>query len=120
MANAKANIVVDQGTTFETTLTVENANGSVFNFTGYTGAAQMRKSYASSNSTSFTVDFADDRTTGQVTLSLAANATVNLIPGRYLYDFEVYSSGNTTVTRVLEGLVTVTPGITRAYSESAV
>lgn len=117
---AKANIVIDQGTSFETNVTIENANGSVFNFTGYTGAAQMRKSYASTNATSFTVDFADDRTTGLVSLSMPANTTVNLIPGRYLYDFEVYTSGNTTVTRVLEGLVTVTPGITRANDESAV
>jgi len=117
---AKANIIVDQGASFETDLTIENANGSAFNLTGYTGAAQMRKSYASTNSTSFTVDFADDRTTGTVTLSMPANTTVNLTPGRYLYDMEIYTSGNTTVTRVLEGLVTVTPGITRGNDESAV
>jgi hypothetical protein len=37
--------------------------------------------------------------------------------GRYVYDTEIYNAANTIVTRVMQGIVTVTPGVTRAESE---
>ena len=51
----KINIIIDQGTTFSTTFTVNDDDGAPIDFTSYTGLAQMRKHYTSSNSTSFTV-----------------------------------------------------------------
>lgn len=106
---SKANLVIDQGTTFTTTITVTDDEGTALNLTGYTGAAQIRKHYTSSNSVSFTVSIAP--ATGEVTLSLNANATANLNAGRYVYDCELTLSG--IVSRVLEGIVTVTPQVTR-------
>jgi hypothetical protein len=114
----KANIIIDQGTTFSTTVTITNANGSVFNLSGYTAAAQMRKSYAAANSTSFNVTIAANSQTGVVTMEMAANVTQSLTAGRYVYDLETYSSSNTTVSRILEGIVTVTPGVTRGNTET--
>ena len=115
---AKANIIVDQGTTFSTQVTVTSANGSALSLSGYTAAAQLRKHYASANSTSFNVTIASNSQTGVITLELPANTTQTLAAGRYVYDLEIYSSSNTTVTRVVEGIVTITPGVTRAYSET--
>ena len=106
----KANIVVDQGTDFSATIDVTNADGTAFNLTGYTVAAQMRKNYASSTATTFTASH--NSGAGQITLALLKSTTNNLEPGRYLYDVEITSSGNNTV-RVVEGIVTVTPGMTR-------
>lgn len=105
----KANITIDQGSSFETTLDVTDDNGDPINLTGYTGAAQMRKHYTSSNSFAFTV--AINPTAGVVTLTMSANATANIVSGRYVYDCEL-TTGN-TVSRVLEGIVTVTPQVTR-------
>jgi hypothetical protein len=45
-------------------------------------------------------------------LSLPKSQTVDLEPGRYLYDVEMTSSAGDT-TRVIEGIATVTPGMTR-------
>lgn len=106
----KANIVVDQGATFSTVLTITDENDVIFDLTGYTGAAQLRKHYTSSNATNFTV--ALDSSLGTVTLSLTANQTANLVAGRYVYDVEVTSSSN-IISRVVEGIVTVTPNVTR-------
>jgi len=114
---AKANILIEQGTTFETTVTVQNANNTALNLTGYTAAAQMRKSYASANSTNFTVTITNANN-GNMSLSMAANTSQSLSAGRYVYDLEIYASSNSTVTRVVEGIVTVTPGVTRGYSET--
>jgi hypothetical protein len=106
----KANLVVDQGTSFSATIDLTDASGVVFNLTGYTVAAQMRKNYASSTAVNFTSSHTG--VNGKINLTLLPNTTNALSPGRYLYDVEITSSGG-AVTRVVEGIVTVTPGITR-------
>jgi hypothetical protein len=106
----KANIIVDQGTTFSTIINLTDDNGDPINLTGYTGDAEMRKHYTSSNSQSFSVNLGG--TSGTVTLSLTATQTANLTPGRYVYDVEVTSGAN-VVSRIVEGIVTVTPEVTR-------
>jgi hypothetical protein len=106
----KANIVIDQGTTFSTSITVTDSDGDVVNLSTYTGAAQMRKHYTSNTAHDFTVDITGN--TGLVTLSMNATTTANITSGRYVYDCELTDSTN-TVSRVLEGIVTVTPEVTR-------
>jgi hypothetical protein len=106
----KANLVIDQGTDFSAQIDVVDSDGTVFDLSDYTAAAQMRKNYASSAATTFTCE--GNGTDGQISLSLSSTITSTLEPGRYLYDVEITSSGN-TITRVVEGIVTVTPGMTR-------
>ena len=106
----KANITIDQGTTFSTTISLTDDNGEPINLTGYSGRSQMRKHYTSSNSQSFTVTLGE--VSGTVALGLTATQTANLVPGRYVYDVEVVSGAN-VVSRIIEGIVTVTPEVTR-------
>ena len=106
----KANLVVDQGSTYSTNVTIVDDNDVIFDLTDYTGAAQLRKHFTSSNSTAFSVSLGG--TNGIITLSLTANQTANLVAGRYVYDVEITSNTN-IVSRVLEGIVTVTPNVTR-------
>ena len=105
----KLNLIIDQGTSFFTSFTVNDDGGSPINFTGYSGSSQMRKHYSSSNSTSFTVTA---NSTGGVSLALTSNVTANLVAGRYVYDVEMTAPANTT-SRIVEGIVTVTPQVTR-------
>lgn len=105
----KGNISIDQGTDFSTTINVTDDNGDAVDLTSYTGAAQMRKHYTSSNSTSFVVSTTSG---GEVSLSMNAAVTGALVPGRYVYDCEITDSSN-TVSRLVEGIVTVTPQVTR-------
>lgn len=106
----KANIIIDQGTTFSTIINLTDDNGDPIDLTGYTGDSEMRKHYSSSNSTSFGVSLGG--VDGTVVLTLSANQTSNLTPGRYVYDVEVTSGAN-VVSRIVEGIVTVTPEVTR-------
>jgi hypothetical protein len=108
---AKANIVIDQGATFNTELNLTDNNGNPLDLTGYTAEGQIRKWYTSSNATSFTVSIPSP-TTGTIYLSLTANQTGNLWYGRYVYDIITVDSAN-TVTRVVEGIATVTPEVTQ-------
>jgi hypothetical protein len=105
---SKANLVIDQGTTYSVIINLDDENGDPLNIGGYSSRAQMRKHYTSSNAVSFATSLAN----GELTLSLSANQTSAIIAGRYVYDAELIdSAGN--VTRIVEGIVTVTPEVSR-------
>jgi hypothetical protein len=106
----KANIVIDQGTTFQTSINVTDDEENPVDLTGYSAAAQMRKHFTSSNAFSFATSISP--TLGIVTLSMTANTTNTITPGRYLYDCEL-TDPNGAISRLIEGIVTVTPGVTR-------
>ncbi len=55
---------------------------------------------------------AADATTGVITLALTADQTSNLEDGRYVYDLEILQTSSSTVTRVIEGIITVRPQVT--------
>ena len=105
----KGNIVIDQGTDFSTIIDVTDEDGNYVDLTGFTGASQMRKHYTSPTAYAFTVTVSSQ---GTVTLSMNSATTNSITAGRYVYDCELRDSSN-TVSRIVEGIVTVTPGVTR-------
>ena len=110
MAATYVNIDVDQGADFNITINLKDNLNNQFNLTGYTVASQMRKNYTSSVATTFVATH--DNTGGHITLSLTNTVTALLQPGQYLYDVEI-TDGTGKKKRVIEGIATVTPGITR-------
>lgn len=102
------NLYIDQGADFSADIEIFDDFNTAWNLTGYTGAAKIKKSYYSSTSTAFTVSV---NAAGSVNLALTATNTSSLAEGRYLYDVVITSSGGTK-TRVIEGLVTINPGVT--------
>jgi len=108
---AIANLTIDQGATFSSDVTVKDANGNAFDLTGYTAAAKLAKGFSSTRTrTDFTTTIAADATSGVVTLSLTATQTAALDAERYVYDLEITSGA--TVTRVIEGIISVRPQVT--------
>ena len=107
---SKANLVIDQGTTFSTDLYLTDTDGGPLLLNGYTASSQMRKWYTSSN-VSATFTALVNTESSFITLSLAANSTGGLTSGRYVYDVEI--SDGVSTSRVVEGIVTVTPQVTR-------
>lgn len=105
----KANLVIDQGASFSTDLTLTDENGDMLILSGYTANSQLRKWYTSSNATVFATSVNVD--SGVISLSLTANQTASLASGRYVYDVEI--SDGSTISRVVEGIITVTPNVTR-------
>lgn len=106
-----SNLFVDAGADYSTIITVAATNGQPLNLTGYSVASQMRKSYASSTVYNFTTSLYD-ASQGKVRLQLSNSQSSAIPAGRWLYDVEITSPSGTK-TRVLEGIVTVTPEITR-------
>lgn len=107
-----SNLFIDQDADFTTTVTINDSAGSALDLTNYTALAMIRKTYASSTSTTFTSTFASDRTTGQITISLTDTQTAALESGRYVYDL-VITDASGTKTRVVEGIATVNPSVSR-------
>jgi len=106
----KANLVIDQGSTFTTDLTMTDEYGNVLLLNGYTANSQMRRWYTSTNAAAtFTTSI--NSSAGVITLSLTANQTSDLTSGRYVYDVEI--NDGAVVSRIVEGIVTVTPQVTR-------
>ena len=104
---AFSELVIEQGSTFSSLLNVEDSNGDAINLYAYTANSQMRKSYYSSSYTVIT-STVTGTSNGEITLSMTASNTSSLTPGRYVYDIDTIDSTN-VVTRVIEGIVTVTP-----------
>ena len=105
------NIFIDQGATFTTTVTVTDSNGDAVNLSGYSVAAQIRKTFLSSSATAFTASISN-ASSGEITISLTDTQTTALEAGRFVYDVLITASGGTK-TRVVEGQVTVNPSVTR-------
>ena len=87
------------------------ANGDVANLTGYTGAGQIRKTYTSSTAVAFGVAVTNAGS-GLLTLTLTNAVTNAMKAGRYVYDVEITKTSNGEKTRVVEGQVTINPGVT--------
>lgn len=104
-------LTLEQGANFNTVLDLKDSAGGILNLAGYTVAAQMRKSYYSTTATNFTITVTD-AAAGQITMSMNSANTANVTPGRYVYDVLI-TSGSSIKTRIIEGIVTILPSVTR-------
>ena len=104
---------IDQGSTFSKQITVYETDGSTIqNLTGYTAASQIRKNYTSTAYTTILATIQTPATNGVIVMSLTATQTAVLKSGRYVYDLQI-TAADTTVTRVLEGVITIRPEVTK-------
>ena len=103
---------IDQGSDFSAVIDLENDNGTPMDLSNTQIYSQFRKSYNSSTAYNFTCQVVDSGN-GKIQIKLAGADSSAIRPGRYLYDVEIYNSLNNAKTRVVEGIVTINPEITR-------
>ena len=112
MAAGYTELFLEQGSTFNTSITLDDLNGVPFNLVNYSASSQMRKSYYSKNPTAtFTISTGVYPEQGIIYLNLDSANTANIYPGRYVYD--VYVTNDEGRIRVLEGIINVTPQATK-------
>lgn len=109
MSASPLNLTIEQGTDFEIKLTVRNKDNSPLNLLGYTATSSLKKHYKSTTSYPFVVTFLD-RINGRISLTMTSTVTSTLSEGRYVYDV-LLTSPNTVKTRVVQGTVLVSPGV---------
>jgi hypothetical protein len=108
-----ANLIIDQGSDFNSTLTLEDTIGNPLDLTVYTVRGQVRKTYTSSSSYAFACTKLISQGPGKIKIELSPDQTGMMKPGRYVYDIEIVHNTGIPVVRVIEGQVTVTPRVTR-------
>lgn len=111
--SAYVELYLDQGTTFNNVINLtDDITNTPINIAGYTATSQLRRSYYSANASANITCSITNAANGEVTLSMTAANTANLKPGRYLFDVKS-DDGAGSVTRLVEGIITVTPSVTK-------
>jgi hypothetical protein len=115
------NYDLDQGTDFSFIATRKDSDGFPVAITGgATAYSQMRKFYSSSSAVTFNTTVTG--VTGEVLVSLAATGTSGIKGGVYFYDVELHITpkdgsnnavGSTKVSRIVQGMITVYPEVTK-------
>ena len=108
---AYSDLVMDQAADFASELILQADDGTYINISGYSFASTMRKSYYSANITANLVVAVLDAANGITSLTLDAANTANIFPGRYVYDVRMKDTSN-VYSRVVHGIMTVTPAVT--------
>ena len=106
------NLIVNAGTDFAQTFTIEDSStNSAKNLSGHSASSQMRKHAAAVGVTTFTTSIVN-ATAGQVRIGLTTSQTAALKPGRYVYDLMLTAPDN-SMTRIIEGMALVREGVTK-------
>ena len=109
-------LCIPQGATFSRVIRYK-ADGANVDLSGYSARMHIRPTAASNTLTLALTTGQDGRITlggsaGTITLSISATDTAAITAGRYVYDLELISAGG-IVTRLLQGVVTVSANVTR-------
>ena len=111
----QADIEINQGATFDVTLTYKDSAGAAIDLTGYTARMHFRTKKSDASSL-----FELDTTNGRITLGGAAGTIRLLIDAvdtaafswaKALYDLELVNGS--VVSRILEGKVAVSKEVTK-------
>tara|TARA_R100000353_G_scaffold78210_4_gene59043 strand:+ start:1746 stop:2084 length:339 start_codon:yes stop_codon:yes gene_type:complete len=112
MAAAHYNIEIDQGSDFNITIEVKE-DGSVKDLTTYSARAQARADIEDSSAAfSFTCTIPTP-TNGKILMKLPAATSSAVTAGEYVYDLEVFTSGDAVVSRLMGGKATISREVTR-------
>ena len=107
-----SNITIDQGSDFSTEISVTDTEGNAADMTGYLLTGQIRKTYSSSTATNFVCSIVN-AAAGLVKIVLSNTTTNAMKAGRYVYDVEAQNGVGGSITRIVEGQVEITPGVTQ-------
>lgn len=105
----KQDLIVDQGADFIHKVYLIDTSGNPFDITGYSANAQIRRNFTSNSYIDISINL--DHVNGLVAMSMNADTTALLTQTRYVYDLDL--SSNNVVSRIVEGVVNVNPGVTR-------
>jgi hypothetical protein len=107
------NLVLEQGADFQAVIKLFADHVTPLNLTGYSAVSQMRRSYDSVSASATLAVTIPIPGNGELYLKLDDSSSIGLRYGRYLYDVLITETSTGTRTRAVEGIITVTPRVTR-------
>ena len=117
MAVPVINITIEQSSDYASSFTITNPDGTPFNINQNEAFAVLRKppdrQHAISGVTSeYIFTTAIDPDDGQIILTMNNTLTSTIPAGRYYYDIVIVDITDGYRSRVIQGMATVTPGVT--------
>lgn len=105
-------LYIDQGEDFSSTIVLKDDITNLYqNVAGYSVRGTLRRSILSSNASGYFVCSVTDAANGEITFNMDSANTSNMKPGTHMFDI-TYTVDQST-KRLLEGIVIVTPSITK-------
>jgi hypothetical protein len=110
-------ITIEQGATFQLSITWKDADDNPIDLTGYTARMQVRRRHRAEDPALLSLTTENGAITlggaaGTISIVASATSTDDLPAKPCVYDIELISPGS-IVYRVLEGAADVTPEVTR-------
>jgi hypothetical protein len=118
MSAGYQDLYLELGTTFTSTLNLTDSTGLAYNLVGFSVHSQAKQSYYSATPTIVFNASISDAANGTITLT-ANNKVTSNIPymstSKLVYDVIINDAAN-NYTRVLEGKIILSPGVTSSVS----
>lgn len=107
---SRANLYIDQGTDFSVDIDIYADDGTILDISNSSFAGDARKVFSSTKTFSFAMNKIGPGQ-GKLEISLYANTSADIIPGKYQYDIIMTSDLNVK-SKILEGLVFIVATMT--------
>tara|TARA_R100001377_G_C3173759_1_gene104037 strand:+ start:571 stop:912 length:342 start_codon:yes stop_codon:yes gene_type:complete len=104
-------LFIEQNSSFEYMVEIDNNVGGDFDLTSYIAKAQLRRSYKTSSKIDFGVSYFGNPSLGKIKVALTPTQTGALKHGSYVWDIIVEGAGGDAY-RIVEGVAYVEPGVT--------
>ena len=111
MPAAYSDQFLEQGSDFTSQINLDDDNGTPLDLSYFTVVSQAKKSYYSNTATLVFDASVYDAANGIIKLVASAAQTANLAPGKLVYDVVITEISTGLKTRILEGQVFVSPGV---------
>lgn len=107
-------LYIDKGADFSTTIEINDDDTNLpQDLTNFTVYSSLRRSLVSQNvAASFVCTTDVGNNNGTIFISMSAANTANLKVGNYFFDIKIVGGEPVTSTRLIEGVIHVTPSIT--------
>lgn len=110
-------IIVDQGATLLRSVALKSSAKAVVTLSGYTGVMHVREK---TDSTSIVLTLTNSNggleinaSAGTILIIASPAQTTSLLAGKYVYDLELTETSTGTVTKVIQGNLTVRAEVTK-------
>jgi hypothetical protein len=111
-------LFINQGETFTTQMNLNDSNGVPYNLTNFIVLSYAKKSYYTNNISLIFDASIYNANNGVIQLTANSAVTSNVPAGKLVYDVIVKDSASGLVTRVIEGQIIVSPGVTGIITSS--
>jgi len=112
MAATYLDLFIEQGTDYNNQIALDDTNGAAYNLVGFSVSSAAKTSYYTANTDFVFTASIPDPVNGIIQLSANSATTANVSASKKLVYDVIVTDPNGLKSRVLEGQIYVTPGVT--------